>query len=296
MPGNKQKTAVTAKRTAVATPVMRHRKSTILERPVVIGHRQIKPPRTGRRRDIIARILSALDYIAQAKAPVTAADLSADLGIPRASAYRIFTRLEQEQVLIPELDGRGFTAGRRLSDFAVTVLTNSTRHGARHRVLQQLVDELGETCNLTALCGSDVVYIDRVETHWPLRMHLSPGSRVPIHCTATGKLLLSLLPERRMNELIRAAPLRRYSERTITNPDQLVAALARIRSDGVGVDDEEFAAGMVAVAVPVFDAHKQVCAALAVHAPIVRLSLKAARRHVPVLRKAAAALAGLITG
>jgi DNA-binding IclR family transcriptional regulator len=140
-----------------------------------------------------------------------------------------------------------------------------------------------------------VVYLDRVETHWPLRMHLSRGSRVPAHCTATGKLLLSLLPEPQMEELVRAAPLRRYSERTITNPDKLIAELARIRAEGIGIDNEEFAAGMVAVAVPVLDRNHRAVAALAVHAPVVRLSLKAARRHVPALRKAAAALSDLLS-
>ncbi len=104
---------------------------------------------------------------------MTAADLATGLGIPRATAYRIFTRLEQEEIVIPEPGGQGFAAGERLSDFAMAVLTSSTRHGARHRVLQGLVDEVGETCNLTTLSGGDVVYLDRVETHWPLRMHLT---------------------------------------------------------------------------------------------------------------------------
>ena len=94
--------------------------------------------------------------------------------------------------------------------------------------------------------------------------------------------------------MIRAAPLRRYSERTITDADKLVAELARIRAEGVGIDNEEFAAGMVAVAVPVFDRNQRAFAALAVHAPVVRLSLKAARRHLPALRKAAAALSDLL--
>ena len=247
-----------------------------------------------RARNIVSRVLSVLEYVAQANRSVTAADFSADLDVPRASAYRIFTRLEQERVLIPEPGGRGYSEGKRLCELAVGVLTNSVRYGARHRILQRLVDALRETCNLTALCGSEIVYLDRVETDWPLRMHLSPGSRVPAHCTATGKLLLSLLPERQMNDLIRAASLRRYTERTITDPDQLIAALARIREDGVGVDDEEFAAGMVAVAVPVRDENGRACAALAVHAPAVRLSLEAAKQHVPTLRKAAAAVSALL--
>jgi len=251
-------------------------------------YRRMKRPEE--RQDLVSRILSALEYIAGVSGTVTARDLSSELNIPRATAYRIVARLEQEGILIPEPTGRGYSAGRRFSHMAVSVLTNSTTHGARHRVLQRLVDELGETCNLTTLCGSEVVYVDRVETDWPLRMHLNPGSRVPIHCTATGKLLLSLLPERRIRELIGAASLRRYTDRTITDPEQLLRELEGIRENMVGVDDEEFVAGMVAVAVPVADKAGQPCAALAVHAPKVRLSVEAARQHIPALRNAAAAL------
>ncbi len=294
MPDNRKKKAAAAKK-AVARPAERPRKR-VAKREAVAGVRQsAKPAKTKRPHDVVSRLLAALEFIAQAKEPVTAADLATSLAIPRATAYRIFTRLEQEQIVIPEPGGRGFAAGERLSDFAMAALTSSTRHGARHRVLQGLVDEVGETCNLTTLSGGDVVYLDRVETHWPLRMHLSRGSRVPAHCTATGKLLLSLLPEREMETMIRAAPLPRTSERTITDPDKLIVELARIRAEGVGIDNEEFAAGMVAVAVPVFDKKQRAFAALAVHAPVVRLSLKAARRHVPALRKAAAALSDLLS-
>jgi IclR family transcriptional regulator, acetate operon repressor len=295
MPAKKKKLTTAANRSAIPAPVGRPRKKASKRGAGATNVKRSKLARAGRPRDIVSRVLAALEYIAQAKQPVTAADLSVALGIPRASAYRIFARLEQEQVLIPELGGRGFAAGERLSDFAVAMLTGSTRYGARHRVLQGLVDEIGETCNLTTLCAGEVVYLDRVETHWPLRMHLSRGSRVPSHCTATGKLLLSLLPERDMKELIAAAPLRRYSEHTITDPAKLLSELARIRAEGVGVDNEEFAAGMIAVAVPVFDRHQRPIAALAVHAPIARLPLKAARRCVPALRKASAALSDLLS-
>lgn len=243
---------------------------------------------------MVARVLSVLDYIARADHAVSAAELSSALGIPRASAYRIFTRLEQEHVLVPEPNGRGCASGRWLSDLGIAALTRSSTQGARHRVLEALVEELGETCNLTMLSGSEVVYVDRVETDWPLRMHLSPGSRVPIHCTATGKLLVSLLPEERMRELIASAPLRRYTRRTITDPGKLLTALKQIRNTGVGVDDEEFATGMVAVSVPVLDARGRACAALAVHAPTVRLSLRAAQGHLARLREAATRLSKLL--
>lgn len=260
------------------------------------GATQGRKPAGDPDRDNVARIIAALEYVAKAPAAVTARGMSEALGIPRATAYRIFSRLEQERILVPEPGGRDYYAGKRLSELAVAALTNSTHHGARHRVLQRLVDELGETCNLTTLCGSEVVYIDRVETDWPLRMHLNPGSRVPVHCTATGKLLLSLLPERRRTEIVMAASLRSYTERTITDADRLLVELERIRNDMVGVDDEEFVAGMIAVAVPVVNDRGEPCAALAVHAPKVRMSLEAARQHLPVLREASARLTRLLCG
>ncbi len=241
--------------------------------------------------DMVSRMLAALEYTAAHGSPFSAGEMADDLGIPRATAYRICARLEEERILIPEPGGRGYSTGSRFSTMAVSVLSNSTIYGPRHRVLQRLVDEMGETCNLTTLCGGEVVYIDRVETDWPLRMHLNPGSRVPVHCTATGKLLLSLLPERRRQELVTAATLRRFTERTITDPDRLLAELERIRTDMIGTDDEEFVAGMVAVAVPVMDRSGEPCAALAVHAPKVRFSLEVARQHIPALRNAAAQLA-----
>ena len=259
------------------------------------SEKSARPPKSPEPDDVVARLLAALEFIARAREPVTAADLASGLAMPRATAYRLFARLEQEGVVVPEPGGRGFAAGERLSDMALAALGNATRNGARHRVLEGLVDAVGETCNLTTLVGGDVVYLDRVETHWPLRMHLSRGSRVPAHCTATGKLLLSLLPAREMEAIVRAAPLRRYSERTITDPDKLIAELTRIRAEGVGIDNEEFAAGMIAVAVPVLDRNQRAFAALAVHAPVVRLTLKAARKHVPALRKAAAALTELLS-
>ena len=53
-------------------------------------------------------------------------------------------------------------------------------------MLTALVDVIGETCNFTTLAGHEVIYLDRVEARWPLRLHFETGSRVPVHCTASG--------------------------------------------------------------------------------------------------------------
>lgn len=239
------------------------------------------------------RVFALLEEVARYERPVSQAEVIATSGLPKPTVYRLLSLLQRLGMLLREPKGKGYTVGPRLSALAVEVLMNSAPRAPRHAVLRALVDEIGETCNMTMLDGDEVVYIDRVETAWPLRAHLQPGSRVPIHCTASGKLFLSQLPARRRRHLMQAAPLKRYTETTITEPKKLERALARIRAEGFSTDNEEWLAGMIAVAVPVLDESGRVYAAVAVHAPEPRMTLEQAKRHLPALRRAADALSRL---
>jgi DNA-binding IclR family transcriptional regulator len=158
---------------------------------------------------------------------------------------------------------------------------------ARHVLLEQLVAKIGETCNLTMLSGNDVVYVDRVETEWPLRMHLQPGSHVPLHCSASGKLLLSFLPKDRRERVIETLPLRGYSERTITDRDALRKELTTTRRRLLAINNQEHLQGLIAIAVPVMLDRNRACAAIAVQAPVGRVTLDDLLAFVPELRHAA---------
>jgi DNA-binding IclR family transcriptional regulator len=158
-------------------------------------------------------------------------------------------------------------------------------------VLVRLVEEIGETCNFTMLDGNEVVYIDRVETPSPVRLHMDAGSRVPLHCTASGKLFLAHLTPQQLRLVLGKGPLKRYTSRTVTNVEALERELRRIRTDGVGTDVGEYLEGSVCLAVPVTDANGRLCAAVAVHGPAPRMSLKKGIEHLPALRRAAKAIA-----
>lgn len=239
----------------------------------------------------VARTLEVLELLSGAERPRSLAELMELTGLPKSTLHRILVKLEQERMVQREPDGKRYTTGPRLVALAVNALRNSSHRGERHAILQSLVDEIGETCNFTTLDGNEIVYLDRVEAQWPLRMVLQPGSRVPLHCTASGKLFLSLMPARRRHRLIGAAVLRRYTDNTITGPERLEEALQRVREEMVGTDEEEFLAGLSAIAVPVMNPQGQICAAVAVHAPTARMNIAKARAHLPALRRAAAALA-----
>ncbi len=109
---------------------------------------------------------------------------------------------------------------------------------------------------------------------------------------SSGKLLLSLLPREQRSALVRQLPLERFTPNTVTNVELLEAELDRSAHKQLGVDNEEFVAGISCVAVPVRDERGQVVAALAVHAPTARSPLSRSLEFVPRLQETARELAG----
>ena len=91
---------------------------------------------------------------------------------------------------------------RRCAQLAFDTLNHGIVRGLRHDVLPRWSTEVGETCNFTTLDGAQVLYLDRVEAQWPLRLTLDVGSHVPLHCTASGKLFLATMPEAQRDALI----------------------------------------------------------------------------------------------
>ena len=240
------------------------------------------------------RSLRLLSLLAHEGRALSLAELALRLGLPKATAHRLCAQLLESGFLVRDIDERSYAVGPALRRLALDTLNHGAVRGLRHEVLAALVAKVGETCNLTTLDGTRVLYIDRVETAWPLRLALDVGSHVPLHCTASGKLFLASLPTAQRDALIERLPLERMTRNTLVTPEALRAECERIAEDGCSYDREEFIEGLVAVAVPVRDAQGRVRAAVATHAPTTRLSLERAREALPALRDAAARMGPLL--
>lgn len=239
------------------------------------------------------RLFSLLELITGDNQRVSLQRLVERTGLPKPTLHRMLQQLESAGILQRESDGRHYASGARLRRLAENMLLNDTSHGARHQVLRRLVEEVGETCNITALSGSDVIYLDRVETTEPLRISLHPGSRVPVHCSASGKLFLAQLPPAQRRKLLEAVPLKRYTPKTLTDPAQVLAELDQAQQSGFAVDNEEYLPGLFCVAVLVPAGHGRSNMGIAIQAPTIRLSHDKALAHLPALQRAANALAKL---
>jgi DNA-binding IclR family transcriptional regulator len=238
----------------------------------------------------ITRSLDLIEAIALADRPVTLAELAGTSGMPKATLHRLCQRLAEEGFLFREPDRRHYSVGPRLFKMGLNIVGEGVGT-QRHAILRQVVDATGETCNFVTRAGTEAIYLARVESNWPLRVHLEPGSHVPLHCTASGKLLLAHMNEGQREKLLATMTLDRHTPATLVSRDALEAEFAQILRDGYSKDQEEFMIGLIAIAVPVLDRSGRVVASLACHAPEPRMSLETARRYVPILQAAARKLA-----
>jgi IclR family transcriptional regulator, acetate operon repressor len=239
-----------------------------------------------------ARSFAILEHVAQSPAPVDVLDIIGSLKLPKATAYRLVDWFVTQGYLAREPGRRRLIVGPKLTNLAFGALSSSMRNDTPHIVLQRLVHTLNETCNIGTLLNGEVVYLDRVEAeHWPLRLHYTIGSRVPLHCSAIGKLYLALSAAPRRRRLLQSLELRSFTGRTITDQMRLDAELRQIRKEHVSFDREEYLAGVICMAVPVLGGNGELLAALAIQAPEARMNVESARQHLSALRRTASELA-----
>ena len=240
---------------------------------------------------IALRAFAVLEQAVAATGPMSLDEFTSALALPKPTVYRILKLLKDAGLLRREPSTKRYTVGPRLTAFAMNLWRSDTLRAQWHRALEVAVAETGESCNLTLLEGNQVLYLDRVETRHALRLHLEAGTRVPLHCTASGKLFLSAMPAAQVQQLLGEEPYERFTAKTITRFDALRADLARVRKTGIGTHDCELFDDSVAIAVPVLGPGGVIHAAVAVHAPASRASIKSSMGFVDALRRAATTIA-----
>jgi IclR family acetate operon transcriptional repressor len=236
------------------------------------------------------RLFALLEVVASKDQFFSLQSLVEETNIPKPTLHRMLQQLESAGLLARGADNRQYGTGVRLRKLAENLLLNDTFHGARHGVLRALVNEVGESCNLTALSGSEVMYLDRVETPAPLRFYLHSGSRVPVHCSASGKIFLAGMAPAQRQRLLAHAPLEAFTPKTLTDLDALEEEIKQVKRQGYALDNEEFLPGLlcVAVLVPSVNGRSNLC--VAAQAPIMRLGPDKALNLLPALQRAADAL------
>jgi IclR family acetate operon transcriptional repressor len=245
-------------------------------------------------RPSVNRLLELIEILASARRSLTVAEIGEALGVSRPQAHRIVAALERSDVLARHPRNRRVIFGARLGRAMLRIGSMSSLQPIWHPILRGVVEQVGETCNLIMFPRATPTYFDRVEANWPLSVRLQAGSKVPLHCTAGGKLYLANLPASERELLLEHLPIPPLTANTITERDALRRDLQTTAADGFATDQEEFIQGMIAVAVPIRSGDGTFLGALGMHAPGARHGPDGLRAFLPALCAGARGLAAIL--
>jgi DNA-binding IclR family transcriptional regulator len=233
------------------------------------------------------RAFAILDYVASQQKSVSAAEIAKALALPLPTAHRLIGNLE-DRALVQRMPGtKRYVVGNQLVTLAGKTIGSAFRTARRHAVLQSVSAEIGQQCEIGIVRNNAVVYVDSVRVMPRQGLQFDPTSGAPLYCTSTGKIYMSLLPRRAREKLVRSLVMRQHTERTITDPERLLAVLDETKRAGWAKTNEEFVKGVVGCGVPILSPDGTLIACLGVSVPVAILNFADLDRfHEPLSRAA----------
>jgi DNA-binding IclR family transcriptional regulator len=218
----------------------------------------------------VRRALRILRCFSLEHAELGVSDIARTLGMHKSTVHRLLLTLETEG-FVHQVDGYRYALGWRLFELGAAVPALQTVRQPVLRRLESLVEMTGETAHLGVLDEGQVLYVEKVESARPLRMPSAVGRRVPLHCTALGKVLIAGLDDTLLRSALYAKPLPAFTQNTITDPDRLKEEIKQVQETGFAVDREEIEEGLMCVAAAVVDERVITRGAISIAGPSSRV-------------------------
>jgi DNA-binding IclR family transcriptional regulator len=238
---------------------------------------------------VTSRALDILGAFDGENRSLSLTDLARRAGLPLATAHRLVGELHRWGALAREPNGE-YVIGRRIWQLGLLAPVQSGLRQAASPFLHDLYGTTLATVHLAVRDGLEVLYVERLAGHVSVPVVSRVGSRLPMHATGVGKVLLAYAPEEVRAEVLQH--LTRITAYTVTQPARLLEQLRRVRAEGYATTGEEMSLGACSVAVPVRH-HDTVVAALGMVVPDLRRQLP---RLVSALQVAAHGISRTLAG
>ena len=193
-----------------------------------------------------------------------------ELGISRSTTHRYVITLVALGYLEQERPGRKYRLGSRVTDLRLAALDMVPLRIESRACLEELRRWVSYTVSVAVLAGEEALIVERLHGfrgYAALGLNVGVASRLPAYCTSMGKILLAYLPDDQCRVIVRNLTLSRRGPNTITKKHALSRELLQIRDAGFAVNDEELAAGVLSIAVPVRSENDEILAAIDIAAP-----------------------------
>lgn len=225
-------------------------------------------------RDIMAGLakgLAAIETFTAERPRQSISDVARTSGLDRATARRCLLTLSH--LGYADYDGKFFTLTPQVLRLGTACLATMPLPQLVQPLLDRLSERLGESSSVSILDGRDIVYVARAAQRKVMSISLMPGSRLPAYCTSMGRVLLAAMPPERAAELLASQALPARTPRTLVDPDAIMAELARVRSQGFALIDQEVELGLRSIAIPLMTMHGTVIAAVNVGVPATQVAV-----------------------
>jgi len=242
----------------------------------------------------LARGLAVIQAFSQQRRLMSISQISQKTGIPRAAVRRCLYTLNKLGFVAAD-DGRNFALRPRILSLGHAYLASTPLAKAAQPVLRHVSNTLNESTSIAILDGDEILYIARASTSRIMTIDLDIGSRLPASCTSMGRVLLSHQPADELDACLDRVKLVQYTPNTLITREALASELAKVKSQGYSVIDQELEIGLRSIAVPILSQEGKVVAAINVGVQAARVSVaEMENRFLPVLREAAEELALLV--
>lgn len=208
----------------------------------------------------LAKGLHVIRAFTRDHSALTLSEVAAIARMPAATARRCLLTLEELGYVMRR--GRAFLLRPKVLELGAAYLESMDIEHLTKTHLEELARLTGDSAALTVLDGNDIVYVARTSVRTLVRLEAHVGSRFPAHVTSMGRVLLAGLPAERLDHYFRTQQFQALTDRTVTDPRKVRQLIEECRGAGYSAVEDELAYGVVAVAVPVFDQHGRVVAAL----------------------------------
>lgn len=214
-------------------------------------------------------------------------DLSAKLNENKSTVQRLLATLQTRGFVRQDERTKRYAVGLRVLHLASLVLADMDLRDAAHDPMRYLGDITKETIHLAVYDEPHVVYLDKVESTFPIRMYSRVGARAESYCTGVGKAIVAFLSDYELERYLQKVSFTQFTPHTITSVDRLREELVEIRARGYAFDEQEHEESIRCVAAPIFAFDGHVAGSISVAAPAFRRSKGDLQEFAPAVTEAA---------
>jgi IclR family KDG regulon transcriptional repressor len=241
----------------------------------------------------VERALDVLECFSIKTPELSMTQIAEKVGMNKSTVHRLLATLERKRFVERNPVTGTYRAGIHLLQLAYLAMETNDLRRVCEPFLRQLWEQHRETIDLAVFDGNQVIFISVIESPQRVRLAAAVGQRLPAFCTASGKAILSYMPENVVLHVLEH-DLQKYTDFTLVEPDQILSDLRMCKEQGFAITEQEFEDGINAVGAAIFGRNKLPIATVSVAGPSFRLTHAKMMEIGPSVRETADAISGEI--